>query len=825
MFNSIPPTALAHIREGERAARNGIERTKQTIQAVDASIRTVKLEAARCLATLQEESDDALAENTVTLARGIDKFKEQYDSLVEEKERLQGEKEQYGFQAALLLYGGKRCWDKLTNGHKWNKGSLLALIYGNRCIHNGAAWIEQLWIDRAVPASLVGDKDILLARLSHKEFHWPYYHYSGNAPVFSIPESLVSDKEVVASAVFRYPEILKQIPKHHQLFDEENIFFNYIGSRRENFMYAAGCDLLLSKFSARIRGNPSYMLKAAKITGRVFCCLEGELLDDQKFAQQLTESMQPGRNWSYSSYLGTVLPNDALKDFSDSVRSNPIVVRAFISKNGLCLQGASMELRGAEEIVRIACAQSAYAFFYCAPGPTKSRLLADKDFMRSVLSEVSSNVSSNLLDYYGIAVEEEDKFLYKMLPLDLQKDRDIICAAKLLGTLSMPTDLPDSLADDPAFWLEMIRKDSSFWLYLPRKFEDDDAFARGIENFKDEATVRAVFERFPALADDRTMWSTIIGSDDEDFPYCLDDVVEVCAPPSIRRNKELMMQALTRNGDVFRHLSFDLQEDRGFAESLVENFDEALTIMPHHTQRLYPDLVVASIRECEDREVSDLVDFVARELWINRAVCTKYLEEGGRNFSHFPEELKTDQSFGLFAAEVFAAQWLDYAYFEDLLPATLRSNKRFMMSAIRLNSNYFLCAEGILRRDVNLALLAFSCEENGQDTVKHYFSGDFDAAGAEDFAFLRRLWNEAKEKISAHEAFLAGILCGMSPYAGEGCPLNMLVQDRETTAALQDTAASMMGAPLGPELGMQRRVVKNLNKLFSQEELFFDESA
>ena len=76
---------------------------------------------------------------------------------------------------------------------------------------------------------------------------------------------------------------------------------------------------------------------------------------------------------------------------------------------------------------------------------------------------------------------------------------------------------------------------------------------------------------------------------------------------------------------------------------------------------------------------------------------------------------------------------------------------------------------------------------------------------------MPRVLTEATEKIHAHEGFVAGLLCGVSDFAGPECHLLMLPNDAATSLALKRSIAAFLGVPMGKELRILRQAVGNMN--------------
>jgi len=721
------------------------------------------------------------------------------------KERMQAENVQYKLELKLRSEGSRRVWEKLNDENKWKRENVLA-VFIHEPFRFPAELSERGWND-TVPEFIRDNKDILLARLIHPRFRELYIRTGNHArPPLQIPDQFVAHKETVLALVDRYPEVLNQDVLPVELLDDKDVFRACIRSTRlKGIYYRRG---LLGKFSVRIRSNADLMLEAAESEPSVFHHFCGKLFWDCSFAKRLVEAVEPNEDASTGQ-----IPDFALNRFSEQVRSDRDVVLAYVRKNGLCVMDAVESLRDDEEIVRAACTNTAQAIYHCTSEATRRRLGTDRTFMLGLFCGLPP------------ASNRGDPVLYRMLAEDLKVDHEIIAAALKCECLSLP-DLPHPLASDRAFWLAMIKRDSTFWYSLPTNFENDFDFVRAIgdELLKNLHMLEDVFDRFPLLADDRSIWVKIISPDFSASSRYVDwmhTVIRDSAPQTIKNDRELMFCACKLFPYILEILPREFQQDRGFVEAVVEilpdeiRYGPPLASIPPHVQLLYPDLVVKAIRKMARNGWLDAygAEEVAPELWSNLEICKAWLNCEGYGSGplppQFPRPMKDNEEFGLLAAKHLGRFNLDSTEFSNATSEALRSNKSFMMKAVQANCCTFNACHGRLRRDFDLAVTAFSCATYGQRLFEFYWWNDDRNAAESDF--LRGILNKAEEKVNAHEGFVAGLLCGMSKYAGPDCRLPMLANDAETSLALQRMIAVLLDVPMGKDLRILRQAVGNMN--------------
>jgi len=717
----------------------------------------------RIIAVVEQASELAKLERqeTATTLRGVVKARRELELL---EASLRAEEKQLELTANLKLWG-RFCWKDLNESNKWKKENVLAVFVSGRL---PAEFTERLW-NQTAPESIRNDKEIILARLARKY-------------IPKISAELLNGKQTVVAVLHHRPEILKQDILPEEFLDDEDVFHAYIQSPHTD--YASSLD----KFSAGIRGNADLMLEAAKRFGcAVFANFDESLRDDCCFATRLAETAD-----SVSYYF-------SLDRFGERVRANPEVVLAFVRRKGTCLIDADSKLLGNQDIVRTACTNSCSArAFLSATSLLQQQLGRDRAFMMRLFAKLYYN-------YCPRDDQDGDPRLFRILPENLKFDRDVMVAANRCGSLSF-SDIPASLSDDAEFWLDMIRRDSFFWYGLPVTFEQEPGFAHAIEEFESVFLVQAVFERFPALKQDRSVWFKIIASefnssfkDGSDDCSHLRSLIRDHMPEKFLLDRELMLLACARRCDVLLELGPTFGEDREFNQAAIENDDGSLRpsdieevwsplrSMSFNAQRLHPDLLVEAISKEYPYRLHDQPDLVAPDLWPNLKVLEAWANVNGcAVVFDYPENSKSIPEFGLALLRVWGGQFEIEFMTNEFVKATtdtLRSDKSFMLKAVKCNAHALVCARGGLQRDFDVIMAAFdSKNEHAENFAWDLKSSDrWDA----ERPFLRRILDEAEQYLAAHDGFTKAFLHGMTPFAGESCRLSMLINDKHTALGLK----------------------------------------
>jgi hypothetical protein len=152
--------------------------------------------------------------------------------------------------------------------------------------------------------------------------------------------------------------------------------------------------------------------------------------------------------------------------------------------------------------------------------------------------------------------------------------------------------------------------------------------------------------------------------------------------------------------------------------------------------------------------------------------------------------------------------------FRERTSVELRKNKEFMMKAVSLYCVLFFAADDSLRRDKDLAIVAYSSKQN---LIAFQYDNDHEGdieEYNEGIEFLKSVRETARSKVNNHKGFMKGFLPGMSANAGKDCHLSMLVQGPETTLAFKKLIAEFLGFPRVQEsMKQHRRAVENLSRI------------
>lgn len=195
----------------------------------------------------------------------------------------------------------------------------------------------------------------------------------------------MQQKCIVIAALKRYPELLNQAVISTAFLDDSGVFLTYCHSERHKNprLRGAGCsrleDLsnLVSKFSARIRGDQELMIEATKRLkpNVVFQQFDKKLSKDGKFAEALLASY--GQNKERP-------PENFLERFARFLRADTNLVRRLLELNGRCLKHGSWVVKSDVEMVKIACRNNSSAIVFALGLATTSEY--DKTFLLNALT-------------------------------------------------------------------------------------------------------------------------------------------------------------------------------------------------------------------------------------------------------------------------------------------------------------------------------------------------------------------------------------------------------------------------------------------------------
>ena len=150
------------------------------------------------------------------------------------------------------------------------------------------------------------------------------------------------------------------------------------------------------------------------------------------------------------------------------------------------------------------------------------------------------------------------------------------------------------------------------------------------------------------------------------------------------------------------------------------------------------------------------------------------------------------------------------AHYSELQYAspTLRADHDFLLSLIAIDVRTLVYAAHTVRYDYDILVAAIA---NNTWTIFLCFSG------YSDFNFLVSFASKVRRKLELHDVFVREILRGIAiakPHEAPAhrCHLPLLDRGSETSTVLKKLIAEFLGAPLGKELHVLRKVSLSLMK-------------
>jgi len=430
--------------------------------------------------------------------------------------------------------------------------------------------------------------------------------------------------------------------------------------------------------------------------------------------------------------------------------------------------------------------------------------------------------------------------LWKKLPAMWKEDRKVAMEALVSnpGSITVSEDLPECFREDRDFLLEATGRNGKVWEQLSDKFSHNIEFANAIEVFPDSRLVAKVFANFPELKNDRSVWlkisnsiSTIVRNRFEprrDYDVCLSKVYEEHAPPHIRSDADLVLSTYRQATEPWfeeagcRFLSngavdASLFADRTFIKALLEVSPWALCAIPKTLHFQYVDLVVDAFRlfsetlaefEGDDDPsritccLAKLEQFIHSDLWQNRSVVEGWIKMGGPYLpKKFPKEYPDDRELMLLiAGSDNPGRWYrlcDHGYIEEVFCSfKLRSDKKFMLQAVKLEPQLLVVAGRIVLYDFELNLMAAARSCDRDEHPLHHIC-------MERAPFLTTV----RHKLHIHGVDVGMLLPGMSRFGNSSSSgLALLDQGSETSLVYKKLIAEFLGVPIGNELRQLRQV-------------------
>jgi hypothetical protein len=686
---------------------------------------------------------------------------------------------------------GPDAWHSLSYTEQRKKINLLTVLE-----HDSSTLVCCLrgpWDNDTFSTRLRDDRDLVLARVRRKGF--ATYNRG-----FLIPNSLRRDKEVVLATVQACPWVLvlQDLPAH--FYQDVDVLEALCTSQESSVGGQYGRDKCLKRFSRELRSQASWMLIALQNGIKVWEALPQTLRSNRDFCLDAAAILLANASAEdNTNNYGT----KCLNAFSQRLKADPEVVRAFCQADATSLAVASYALRRNLEIVQTACATDPTALVYCLKGKTRTRLIRDKQFWLDTLLKKNNNNDDNNTASSSRSEQLWER-LWRLVPPNLQADRELALAfleSAPAGSISVFM-VPEELHNDKPFLLEVCRLGKLDWLPHCACCGDvtvdlDPDFGRALLTceFVEPDIVDSIVSQFPELWQDRRFWETLHPVQYEEVWEDLMDHM----PTRFRDEKDIMLRFCTSESAMEAVVSIlgndgsQLLHDREIVEALLETDPiQVLSCFPEFVQMEFPDLVAKSIENSEDLDY--LEEIICDELWLNRDIALAWIRRGGLDDgdSIMVEYFFNDEEIFLAIAEH------SYELFH-FASERLRCDKVFLLEAVVANGKVWTELNEEMKNDFEITLAAFA----GAPNLPYFcFSQD----NGQMIQFARTV----RDKLSHHDTFVKLIIGSID--AASGSTFFRLNQGRDTSLVYKRQIAECLGIAMGDELKLLRQASANLAK-------------
>lgn len=325
---------------------------------------------------------------------------------------------------------------------------------------------------------------------------------------------------------------------------------------------------------------------------------------------------------------------------------------------------------------------------------------------------------------------------------------------------------------------------------------------------------------FPVLCQKRSFFERIVKYNDPRFGGVVPPHVMVRdhAPTELRCDAALMLQMCRVDRQCLPFVASGIGRNREFLQELLAYNPWALGYVSHDAQRLYPDLVVATLgplfrRRVKWDAVRQIAKRIAPELWEDRDVVLQWFRSGFPFLYGFDPFRKLEKDPEIFLLVAKHSPWALYTFVRA--SPTLRGNKEFMMQVVKYEASLLSSAPILLQQDFDLALIAFAAEDRHTveaylNTQTYYFT-EQPCNPTDRRRFAWQLHGQVQNRLKVHETFCSTLLCGM--LCSSGSALTALDQGTETSLAYKKTIAAFLDVPTGNKLRLLRRADSNLTEI------------
>ena len=465
-----------------------------------------------------------------------------------------------------------------------------------------------------------------------------------------------------------------------------------------------------------------------------------------------------------------------LQECSEELCEDRDVVLTAVRRNGLELQYASHCLQHDEEIMRIACSLDGRALEFCPLGPTRDKLLNDREFLVAVMRNNGAGM------------------LRLLNPSELRKDPELLLTAMEHGLHWRYC--PRELKDSTEFIIKAVSRKATLYNELPLAWMGDPVIAEAA--VKSSSSTECVIDKAVQLcpqilqihlvamaAVQRGSLSFVKKFLTEDHPAYLSD-------------KHVMLHALLRDNTLYSRCRNELQQDVDIVMAAIQESSVVSVLLAVGNTWLlrFPQAAVKAVSVVSPRSLTNLRPLIPDELWNhNREVVLAWLKKGGRVLPQFERLVRNDVEMALTVAEHVPRDFI-------MVDEALRSNLDFMEKAVDRSGKVLRFCGNSLRTHKELAVravanYAFALQRDGPISKQE-------------------LQQFVESQMELRERFVRDFLRGIALSQQSRvppslrCALPMLDRGTETGTALKMVIAEFLGIPVGEKLKVYRKCLNHL---------------
>ena len=462
----------------------------------------------------------------------------------------------------------------------------------------------------------------------------------------------------------------------------------------------------------------------------------------------------------------------ALQECTEELCNDRDVVMAAISLGGLELQYASRRLQEDKDLVVIACQKDGRALEFCPPGPTRTELTSDRDFMLSVLGN------------HGGA-------MIRLVPEPLRRDRFLLLEALAHGMRFRC--VPDIYKNNKEFLLKALERSSKLYMEISPLHKDPDyALAAATAPDSNDEVHRRALQAAPQLKTHRDVIMAIALRGDKDL---LESLFNGGGAQQFLDDKPLMLAAVKRDCRLFKYARARLREDPEviLASIQQESALDTLRDISPEVRRRFPEISVKAIQVTCVRRLRYLESLIPEGLWQNRDVVLAWIRKGGNVLEAFERLLVSDQEMAL---EVAKHSWTNF----KKVGLGLRGDREFMAQAVQRDGRVLRFASRHIQSDYQVVVRAVANHHRALSGV---------VVSEANF----KAW--VKDALDLHMTFVKDFLRGIAinkPHVppAHRSQLSMLDRGVETSQAFKQLIADFLGVPVKEDLRVMRQAWTNM---------------